>query len=502
MAIKIILLVVFFAVTVTVGIVCSRRNVSVGDFVLGGRSVGPWLTAFAYGTSYFSAVVFIGYAGQFGWNFGISAAWIGIGNALLGSLLAWVVLGRRTRVMSKHLNSATMPEFFGIRYDSRALKIVASVIVFVFLVPYSASVYKGLSGLFALSFNIPFNAVIIGMALITGIYVIAGGYMATAINDLIQGFIMIVGMVLILRGVLNGQGGFTAAITALSQIPSADLPEMQGAYTSMFGPKPLQLLSVLILTSVGTWGLPQMVAKFYAIKSEKSIKTGTVISTIFAMIIAGGSYFMGGFSRLYYQADTVMFDEIVPQMLGKALPDALIGVVLLLVLSASMSTLSSLVLTSASTFIIDFIGGIFPNKLSEKMQKTSIKLLCACFIVLSVLIAIRPNSLITTLMSVSWGALAGAFLGPFLYGLFWKKTTKISVWAAMIFGVGFVSINAVTHWMDATMCGAAAILASFVIVPVVSLLTPKMDSDLLDGIFACYDEPITVSRRQALGEKE
>ncbi len=487
MAIKIALLVIFFAVTVTVGIICSRRNVSVGDFVLGGRNVGPWLTAFAYGTSYFSAVVFVGYAGQFGWNFGISAGWIGIGNALLGSLLAWLVLGRRTRIMSKHLGSATMPEFFGLRYDSRLLKIVTSVIVFVFLVPYSASVYKGLSGLFALSFSIPFNVVIAIMALITGIYVIAGGYMATAINDLIQGCIMIVGMILILRGVLNGQGGLSAAIEALAQIPSPGAAEA-GAYASLFGPNPLQLLSVLILTSIGTWGLPQMVAKFYAIKSEQSIKTGTIISTIFALIIAGGSYFMGGFGRLYYQADPVVFDEIVPQMLSTALPDALMGVVLLLVMSASMSTLSALVLTSSSTFVIDFIGGILPGKLSEKKQKLTIKALCAFFILLSVIIAIRPNSLITTLMSISWGALAGAFLGPFLYGLFWKGTTKAGVWAALVFGVGFVTANSFGHWMDATVCGAIAILSSFVIVPVVSLFTPKMDPKKVDDAFACYDQ--------------
>jgi len=360
------------------------------------------------------------------------------------------------------------------------------VIVFVFLVPYSASVYKGLSGLFAMSFSIPFHVVIIVMALITGIYVIAGGYMATAINDLIQGFIMIVGMVLILRGVLNGQGGLIAAVHALSQIPSESNPEMQGAFASLFGPQPLQLLSVLILTSVGTWGLPQMVAKFYAIKNEQSIKTGTVISTIFALIIAGGSYFMGGFGRLYYHADKIMFDEIVPQMLSTALPDAMMGVVLLLVMSASMSTLSSLVLTSSSTFVIDFIGGILPGKLTEKKQKLTIKALCAFFILLSVIIAIRPNSLITTLMSISWGTLAGAFLGPFMYGLFWKGTTRSGVWAALVFGVGFVTANSFGHWMDATVCGAIAILASFMIVPVVSLITPKMKQETVDAAFSCY----------------
>ena len=108
MMIKVILLVIFFAVMVAVGIYSRKHAMSVDGFVLGGRSVGPWLTAFAYGTSYFSAVVFVGYAGQFGWKYGLASTWIGIGNAVIGSLMAWVVLGRRTKVMTQYLNSKTM----------------------------------------------------------------------------------------------------------------------------------------------------------------------------------------------------------------------------------------------------------------------------------------------------------------------------------------------------------------------------------------------------------
>ena len=123
MILKIILLIVFFGIMVGIGFYSRKHATNVNDFVLGGRTVGPWLTAFAYGTSYFSSVVFVGYAGQFGWKYGLSATWIGIGNALLGSLLAWIVLGRRTRVMTNHLSSATMPEFFSKRFESHSLKI-------------------------------------------------------------------------------------------------------------------------------------------------------------------------------------------------------------------------------------------------------------------------------------------------------------------------------------------------------------------------------------------
>ena len=290
---KVLMLVVFFGIMIGVGIYSRKNTASVDGFVLGGRSVGPWLTAFAYGTSYFSAVVFVGYAGQFGWKYGLASTWIGIGNAVIGSLLAWVVLGRRTRIMSQHLNSKTMPDFFGERYQSKPIKIVASAICFIFLVPYTASVYNGLSRLFGMAFNISYGTCVLIMAVITGVYVILGGYMATAINDFIQGIIMLFGIVAVIAAVLSGQGGFVEAIRKMAEIPS-DVPitmGQPGAFTSFFGPDPMNLLGVVVLTSLGTWGLPQMVHKFYAIKDEKAINTGTVVSTLLAVVVSGGCYF-------------------------------------------------------------------------------------------------------------------------------------------------------------------------------------------------------------------
>ena len=167
MLIKIILLLLFFGCMIGVGLYTRKSAGSTTDFVLGGRSVGPWLSAFAYGTSYFSAVVFVGYAGQFGWKYGISSTWIGLGNAVIGSLIAWVIMGRRTRVMTHHLEVATMPDFFGKRYSSNVLKLVASAIAFVFMIPYTASVYNGLSRLFGMAFDIPYTVCVVTMAVLT-----------------------------------------------------------------------------------------------------------------------------------------------------------------------------------------------------------------------------------------------------------------------------------------------------------------------------------------------
>ena len=380
MALKIIMLVVFFAIMVGVGLYCRKNSTDVNGFVLGGRAVGPWLTAFAYGTSYFSAVIFVGYAGQFGWKFGIASTWIGIGNAVLGSLLAWVVLGRRTRLMSQHLGSATMPEFFGKRYMSPALKIAASIIVFIFLIPYTASLYNGLSRLFSMAFpGIDYSVCVIVMAVLTGVYVIAGGYMATAINDFIQGIIMIIGIILVIAAVLSQNGGFVESLNGLAEITAEGTAP--GAFNSFFGPDPLGLMFVVILTSLGTWGLPQMVQKFYSIKSEKDINKGTIISTIFAVIGAGGCYFLGGFGRLFTNKLNVVngspaegFDAIIPTVL-EGLPDILIGVVIVLVLSASMSTLSSLVLASSSTLTLDLIKGHIVKKIIHSLSEIQVQLM-------------------------------------------------------------------------------------------------------------------------------
>ena len=516
MIIKILMLVLFFGVMVAIGISCRKNATDVKGFVLGGRSVGPWLTAFAYGTSYFSAVIFVGYAGQFGWKYGLSATWIGLGNAFIGSMLAWVVLGRRTRIMTQHLQSATMPEFFGQRYDSKALKICASLIVFVFLIPYTASLYNGLSRLFSMAFNIDYTVCILLMSILTGIYVIAGGYMATAINDFIQGIIMLFGIVAVIGAVLTANGGFLAAIDALARVEDAAATTTPGAFASFFGPDPINLLGVVILTSLGTWGLPQMVQKFYAIKSENDIHKGTVISTLFAIIISGGCYFLGGFGRLYSGSIDIAangYDSVIPAMISN-LPELLIGLVVILVLSASMSTLSSLVIASSSTLTIDFIKGnlIKEDNMDEKKQVFIIRFFIVIFIAVSAIIAIiqyKNNvTFIAQLMGVSWGALAGSFLAPFLYGLYSKKVSKASVWFSFAFGSLFMIANMLFRpsfpklLQSPINAGAFAMILGLIAVPIISTFTPKPSQAVVDDAFKAYKTKVTVTADTALSNEE
>lgn len=504
------MLLLFFGIMVGVGLYCKKLSSSVEGFVLGGRSVGPWLTAFAFGTSYFSAVIFVGYAGQFGWNFGLASTWIGVGNAFIGSLLVWLVLGKRTRNMTQFLGSKTMPDFFEKRYDSSKLKIFASVIIFIFLIPYTASLYNGLSSLFNNVFSIPYWVVVLVMAVLTGIYVIFGGYMATAINDFIQGIIMLVGIVTVIIAVLSKNGGLTEAVKSLGETAGQE-------FISTFGPNPIFLFFVVILTSLGTWGLPQMVGKFYSIKDDKSVKTGTIISTIFAVIVAGGCYFLGGFGKLYQNQmlesgyisanGNVMYDKVVPTMLGDLLP-IIVAIVIVLVLSASMSTLSSLVLTSSSTLTLDVIKPTVSKKkeFTDKKSVFVMRLFIVFFIALSAIIAILKDSIwkdsvfIAQMMGVSWGALAGAFLAPFLYGLFWKKGTRAAVVSCFIFGTGLeiIQLCISVGWFKFTdkilgfvftnslYSGVFAMVGGLVLFPIVSLLTQKSKPQNVEQKFSCF----------------
>ena len=519
------ILAIYIVIMVSIGFYTSRRTRSTEDFMLGGRSVGSWLTAFSYGTTYFSAVVFIGYAGQFGWMYGVSSTWVGIGNAIIGSLIPFFLIGKRTRLMSNHLGAKTMPEFFEHRYGSKALKTASALIVFIFLIPYTASVYNGLSRLFGMVFDLGEHGavyIIIAMAILSAIYVTLGGYKATALNDFFQGIIMLIGISTVVILTVKEKNGLSEAVDALNRIK--DDKGDTDTLGSIFGPDPINLLGVVILTSLGTWGLPQMVQKFYAIKDEQAIKKGAIISTFFAIVVAGGSYFMGGFVRLYCTATEgddsgrtfiergsngkIIYDKMVPALLETAMPNILIGLIVVLVLSASLSTLSSLVLTSSSTLTNDLIKPRVKN-FDDKKQMLVMRMFIAVFLIISVLIASHKNASISTLMSYSWGALSGAFLGPYLFGLFKKNTSKAACWASFITGVGIsvthmvlfslnisafddlkkdvIDLNCKLNLLSPINAGAFAMLVSIAIVPIVSAFTKAPDQKVVDNAFSSLE---------------
>ncbi len=501
---KLFILVAYVLMMVTVIIITARKNLTLNEFLLGGRKVGAWMSALSYGASYFSAVIIVGYAGSTGWDVGLPAIWCGIGNALVGSLLAWAVLAKPTRLMGERLKVSTMPSFFEKRYDSKVLKVLASLIIFVFLIPYSASVYKGLGNMFQKAFGFDYTICIIGIAMLSAVYLFAGGYKATAITDAIQGIIMLVGIVSIVAYVLRGAGGLTEGLNLLGT-PGVGGPSMNTLLPTR--EKATWLASNVLLTSLGVLGMPQMIHKFFAIKDPSSVKRATVISTIFAFVVAGGAYFAGSFGRVVLNkiaapdgastladlvnAGTMAKDQIMPAMLTDVtvvgIPDAMLGLFVVLLLSASISTLTALVLSSSSVITLDLVGTFMP-KMKQKTSTWLMRVLCLGFVALSLAINfLMQDTPIMSLMSLSWGTIAGAFLAPFLYGLLWKGVTKAGAYTGVICGV-LISLlpPLLTGQMSlAPISGATAMVSGLIIVPAVSWLTRKsvFSKEQLDAVF-------------------
>jgi SSS family solute:Na+ symporter len=481
--VKGLLLFVFVSFLIYSGVSNMRSAKTVNDFFLGGRKVGPWLSAFAFGTTYFSAVIFIGYAGNVGWNFGLAGLWIVVGNTLVGSLLGWWLLAKRTRTMTIRLNTMTMPQFLSARYQSPGMKIYAALVIFIFMVPYSASVYMGLSYLFEKIFGIPYLYAVLAMALLTGIYLILGGYKAVALTDFIQGSVMLFGVGVLLWYVIKAPevGGILPAVQKLTAIDPG--------LTAIVSPGWVSVASLVVLTSLGAWGLPQMVQKFYAIRDEQAIKPAMLVASAFALIVSFGAYFTGGLTRLFFAelpvdaaTGTPSTDLLMPQLINNILPEAAAAVILILVLSASMSTLASLVLVSGSAVALDLLPTIKPN-LTEKQRVLVLRILCAVFIVISLSLALAKPTIILTLMALSWGTVAGAFLAPYLYGLFWRDTTSMGAWVGSLCGLTISIVFSTIYPKAIPTVGSAAMLIPLVVVPLVSWVTKPLPTEHLNYVF-------------------
>ena len=471
---------VFLVLMIFLGIWGMRKTFSLNDFFLGGRTIGPWVSAVAFGTSYFSAVMFIGFAGKLGWGFGLNVLWISAGNALFGSLLAWLVLGKRTRRMTQNLEAMTMPEFLAERFEARNVKIFAAGIIFIFLLPYSASVFKGLGHLFEINFGISYDLALIIMIGITGVYLVLGGYFAVTLTDFIQGIIMVVGSIAMVAVLMGKGGGVAASLTAVAENYPVHVPNPPGT---------LLLVSLVFMTSFGTWGLPQMVQKFYAIKNEKVIRTAAIVTTVFAVIVVFAGYLNGALAHAFLDAPPLhagrpAFDRLVPELLKAYLPEALMALILLLVLSASMSTLSSLVLVSASAVAIDLYKGHINPDVSKERSLTMMRFLSGLFILLSFFIARYELAIIVTLMSLSWGAVAGSFMAPFLYGLYWKRATRAGIVAGMATGLSLdVILFFVLGPANSPIASSIAMIAPFLVVPAVSLMSTPPSEKILSRAF-------------------
>lgn len=499
-----LILVLYALGMVCIAIYTKNRSKSVDDFLLAGSNgLNGWMSAFAYGTTYFSAVIFIGYAGNFGKLYGLASVWIGIGNAIIGSLIAWKLLAKRTKNMTQRLSAKTMPEFFEKRYNSKSLKLVSAVIIFIFLIPYSASVYNGLSSLFEIVFGIPGWVIMIALAILTALYLFFGGYFATALSDFIQGIIMLIGVVLMVICFMNR---FNWDISTLVLDVEKTWFTFNSSNKGIYG-NTVSLISLILLTSLGVYGLPQTIHKYYAVRDKKAINQGMIVSTIFALIIGFSAYFVGSLSGLFSEAEISkeVADNIIPQMIKLVIPVGLVGIIAVLILSASMSTLSSVSLCSASVIAIDIYKGRVNVDASDKKINALMRILTLVFVAISLTLAILNEEFgitaIAYMMGLSWGTLAGCFFGPFVIGLMSKKVTKPAVWSSIIgslvltvFLIIFLGYDKCDYACSFGMAiksgigcspliGVICMFYSIVVTIVVSLFTKKPDTETIYNAF-------------------
>jgi len=458
---------------IVIGILGSRKTKSFTDFLLGGRQVGAFMTAFSYGTAYFSAVLFIGFAGKIGWNFGLSGLWIGLANSLIGVLLVWALLGNRIKRVTSEYGVHTMPELFEARYGSRALRLFTSLSIFVFFIPYSAAVFMGLGYLFTSTFHMDYELMVVLMGVFTGVYLVLGGYRSMAMIDVIFGVVMIVGVGVLLWACLDKGGGFGQIV--------ADLEAKDPQLIAPVGPPGFwPLVSLVFLTSIAPLGMPQLVQKFYAIRDRRAVLIGMIASTAFAVLVTTTAYFTGALTRLFitpathphvFGSEGVDYDALMPELLANVIPPALSVVIFLLILSASMSTLAALVLISSSTIVKDLYAGFVNRDATDRRLTILVRAASVFFILLSMALALLRPAVIVTILSVSWGAIGSVFLGPFLWALFGRSVGRKGALGASILGLSTcLAFFAVGGAKMVPQAGSLGMIVSFVAAPVISRL--------------------------------
>lgn len=466
-----VVIAVYVIFMVVVGVLNSKSTKGMAAFTVGGRNAGAWISALSYGTAYFSAVMFVGYSGGSGWSFGLWSILVGVGNAVFGSLLAWLVLAKRTREITRRLHIKSMPQLFEMRYESKNMKIFACIVMFIFLLPYSASVYKGLTSICSVLLNIDETVCMVTIAIVSALVLVLGGYVATLKADFVQGFVMMFGVaVLIVLIVISPQvGGLSSGIGRMAAYMQ------QNNMAPLSKDAALSLIATILMTSFGTWGLPQMVHKYYGIRDDKEVKRGIIISTFFALLVAGGGYFIGSFSHLFFGSEMPQGgkDYLIPNMLNQAgLPNILIGIVLVLLISASVSTLASIALTACSTVSMDLIRGWLKPEISDASTAKLTRVFCLVFVAGSYIIANYPTPILE-MMSYSWGIISGAFLAPYAVALYWKKVNRAGAWAGMIGGflTAFVPVAASNFTTpNGPIYACAAMIISLILCIVVSKL--------------------------------
>ena len=511
--IKYVFVAAYVAFILIVGLRTRKESAGGGkeSFLLGGRSIGPVVTSFSFAATYISGVCMVN-AGKVGWDWGIGAMWNAWGNVLLSIAFMWFFLGTRSRRISAKLNVQTMPDYLRARYQTEYFKLVGSLVLFFFMIPYTAAVFSSLSYMFTRVFNLPYIGAVIVMAVLATVNLVVGGYKAAAKIDVLQGGIMVVGGVILAVATLSAKevGGLAEGLRRLREIEpfvnSAGVTATGRDITNFgFNGNAGLLLGVIpfvIMTSWAPNGLPQMATKFFAIKDAKLVRTGAIVCTILGFIIITGVHIPGLFIHLFYsELPAGGTNVLVPDMLTKIFGNDFIGqvclsIIMLLVLSASMSHLASQVLSSAAAIGMDFLKGYFLKDLSEQKTTLLLRVCTVLFMLAALVLALLNLGVISSIQSLAWGAISGFFLAPYVFGTLGKTVTKAGAIAGSIAGLACAlliptlvkaAFPALAPYCTTVNACAVATVLPLAVTPVVSAFTKKLDPAYLDTIFGAEE---------------
>lgn len=416
----------YMLILIAIGYLSAKKVQSIEDYYVAGRNIGPALIGIHYGTVYFSSVLMIG-GGAYAYRFGYATLWIAIGNTIMGALLPFLLFGGRIRSFSEALGALTLPDFFRERYQSRFLHVWTAALTIVFMTVYLVSVFMGVGYIFNVTMNLSFEMSLLITAVIVGFYLAVGGTVACVWNDFIQGTVMAAGTLFLTAMVILRNGGIGNITQGLAQIDPG-LVSSPGVW-GFWG-----LFSYVMVTSIGPWGLPQSLTRFYMMKNPKVARWGMIFATLFCIAMTTCSYFNGASARYMFTVNDITvpltasgapdYDIVIPRLILLVLPAFIGAIYLSAVIAASQSTADAVILMASFGLARDIYHKLVNPEATDERVLFLSKFATAAVTLGGLVMAYFRPKMILDMAMIAWACLSAAIMAPFLYGIFMKKATR------------------------------------------------------------------------------
>lgn len=478
-----------------IGWICARKNESVDDFYLGGRKLGPFVTAMSAEASDMSSWLLMGLPGVAYLTGLAEASWTAIGLAV-GTYLNWLIVAKRIRRYSHRLDAITVPQFFSKRWgdDRCLLSAIAALVIIIFFIPYTASGFSACGKLFSTLFGMDYVTAMLISAAVIVLYTVMGGFLAASFTDLIQSIIMTVALVVVLGFGVNQAGGVDAVVENTRSLTDyLSLLRIHDPATGGSSPYSLLTICSLLAWGLGYFGMPHILVRFMAIEDERKLKLSRRVASSWVVISMGVAIIIGlvgnamtSAGALEQLADSETVIVRISSLISQfgAIPALVAGVILAGILAATMSTADSQLLAASSSISQDLGNDFLKRNFSGKRGMIVARTVMIVIALIAVYLARDPNSSVFRVVSFAWAGFGAAFGPVMLMALFWKRSNKWGALAGMLTGGVMVFV---WKFLIAPMGGAWAIyellpafLCALAAIVVVSLLTPAPEQSVLD----------------------